>query len=78
MNKFISKRMVIIISVLVLLTVIFGVVFKQTQKPKIEDIKFTEFVTMMEADQIKTVEIGINYAEKFVFETTDGKMALKL
>ena len=73
-NKKPSNKMLVIIAISMLL-LFFALYLSMimTSKP-IEEVKFNEFVAMMDEGKVVSVEIGLGYAEKFTFVDTEGNV----
>ena len=71
-NKKNTIKMVIVL--FVSLALMFALMYASSQMNQIpvKEVSFAEFMEMAEAKQIKTVEIGLGYAEKFTFIDNEG------
>lgn len=69
-----NVRMIVVLMLSIMLLFISMGLANAAQKPVIEEIKFTEFATMLEEGKVESVEIGLYYEEKFTFVDTEGKM----
>lgn len=73
-NNKMTTRMIVALCLSFVLLIASISLAQAAQKPVIEEIKFTEFTTMLEEGKVASVEIGLYYEEKFTFTDVDGKM----
>ena len=72
-NKFKAKMLC---ALLVCLTLAFALLILNASlsQPTIEDVKFNDFMTMLDEGKVVEVEIGLGYADKFTFKDADGNI----
>lgn len=73
-NNKMTTRMIVALCLSFVLLIASLSLAQAAQKPVIEEIKFTEFTTMLDEGKVTSVEIGLYYEEKFTFTDIDGKM----
>ena len=73
-NNKLTTRMIVALFLSFVLLIASLSLAQAAQKPVIEEIKFTEFTTMLDEGKVTSVEIGLYYEEKFTFTDVDGKM----
>jgi cell division protease FtsH len=73
-NKKPSNKMLVIVAIAMLLLFISLYLSMLVTNKPIEEVKFGEFMAMVDEGKVASVEIGLGYAEKFTFVDTEGNV----